>query len=474
MPRTPFRGTIGLGLTLAFPSVGAASAEIDRWIESEMRLNEIPGLSMAVVQVGTAADLRAYGVRSASSGWPMTVQTPVELASVSKALTALAILHLEAQGVVSRESAAAQYLPELAGERWQGVTVSHLLRHRSGLRRRHDFLVPCCQQREAVDLETAAFLLAEADLASSPGERFAYANSNYVLLASLVQRVSDAGFAHYLREAIFARVGMGRTTVLEREARVWGTAAPHEWQWGRVRVSPSRFLGWPGSSRVRSSARDMGRYMTALLDSSALPAAQSSRLPPWWGRLVPAYDLGWTVSSNTEWLDGQLVLEHTGSLWGADTAVVLAPAHAIGAAVLINMGGSRAGEIARALVRNRVGSPLPEPRRGSRLEMPDFWAKVFLAAATAIWGVLLPWGLRLRRQFRQGARRWCPEKLRIVRSAALAIMALALATSPLWRSGPPSAALPTTIQTAIPTLSLSISALLASAAAAGLIPPRIE
>ena len=205
-------------------------------------------------------------------------------------------------------------------------------------------------------------MLAHADLESPPGSTFSYANSNYVLLAVVVQRMSGATFTSYMREAVFQPLGMHRTTLIDEVARSWEGASPHEWQWGRVRVSPSRFLGWYGSSRIKASAEDMGVYMAALLKPMATQAGGA-----WWDRLGPDYDLGWTVSKETEWLDDQLVLEHTGSLWGADTAVVMAPERGIGASVLVNMGTSRAGEIARAVLRSRDGTPLPEPHRTSRM-----------------------------------------------------------------------------------------------------------
>ena len=59
---------------------------------------------------------------------------------------------------------------------------------------------------------------------------------------------------------------MHRTTLQDEVARSWEGASPHEWQWGRVRVSPSRFLGWYGSSRIKASAEDMGVYMVSMLD----------------------------------------------------------------------------------------------------------------------------------------------------------------------------------------------------------------
>ena len=177
----------------------AADVEIDRYVEEEMELNGIPGLSLALVEDGKVSYLRAYGVRNAETRQLIRVETPMELASVSKGFTALAILRLEQDGVVDRDSVVSAYLPEFDSGAWQRVTLSHLIRHRSGLRRRHDFLAPCCEQAANLDLDAAARMLANADLESPPGSTFSYANSNYVLLAAVVQRMSDAAFTSYMR-----------------------------------------------------------------------------------------------------------------------------------------------------------------------------------------------------------------------------------------------------------------------------------
>ena len=451
------------------PANAAADVEIDRYVEQEMELNGIPGLSLALVEQGKVSYLRAYGVRNSESRQPLRVETPMELASVSKGFTALAILRLEQDGAVDRDSVVSEYLTELDGG-WQGVTLSHLIRHRSGLRRRHDFLAPCCGQAGNLDLDSAVRMLADADLESTPGSTFSYANSNYVLLAAVIQRMAGAAFSNYMRESVFQPLGMHRTTLQEEVARLWEGASPHEWQWARVRVSPSRFLGWYGSSRIKASAEDMGVYMVSMLDSMATHAGDPDPGCAWWDRLGPDYDLGWNVSNETDWMDNQVVLEHTGSLWGADTAVVLAPQRGIGAAVLVNMGTSRAGEIARAIVRSRDGTPLPEPHRTSRMEIPDTWARIFLMCAGAIFAVIIWYGLRVWRQVRLGARAWNAPTSRIIRAGVLVILAFILILNFYWGSEPPLPALPTTIQTALPALAASVSTLLLVAAAVGLLP----
>ena len=435
-----------------------------------MELNGVPGLSLAIVKSGSVAYLKAYGVRSVQSQEAMRAETPVELASLSKALTALAVLQLERDGLVERDAGVTELLPDLDRTRWRGVSLRNLIQHRSGLRRKHDFLVPCCGQPGQLDLNEAVQRFATADLESPPGEAFSYANGNYVLLAAIVQRASGTPFPEYMRETVFPSLGMDRTTTDEGEAQSWSKAAPHEWQWGRVEISPSRFLGWYGSSLVKASATDMGSYMEALLDPQPDRSAAGPPREAWWELLEGNYDLGWAVQAEAKWLGGELVLEHTGKMWGGSTAISLAPRRGDGVAVLTNLGSSRAGAVARAILRSLEGYPLPRPARMSRGEIPDTWAVIFLAAAAGIFLATLGRALSVWRQLRRGTRAWKPTGWRSVRAVTLAGLAMPLIYGLLWGTDPPRPALPTTVQTSLPAFVASVTGLLLLAAVTGLVP----
>ncbi len=455
--------------------LGATQAQIQRvddYVEAEMRLNGIPGVSIAIAEEGRVSHLRAFGMRSVETGQPMSVDTPVELASVSKSLTALAVLELERAGALGRDSVATSFLPELDGGTWRGVTVRDLLRHRSGLRRKHDFLVPCCGHPGHLNLDIAPARLAEADLVGEPGDHFSYANSNYVLLAAIVERASGVRFPDYMRDGVFRPLGLQRTTLDPGQARRWDRAERHEWQWGRVRPSPSRALGWYGSSLTKSTARDMGAYMAALLAPELVRDDFPTLSSEWWVSLEPHYDQGWTVHAQADWLGGDLVLEHTGDIWGSNTAVVLAPRRRTGVAVLANLDAGRAGPLARSILIAVNGSPLPQPQKASVADRPDAWAVAFLAAAAAAFLALGWHGSRVVREVRRGHRAWDPRGMWIARSAVLVALGAWLIYRFFGNPGTPHAALPTTVGQALPALVAGATGLLLLGAVSGLAPKR--
>ena len=451
------------GLALAQNHSGGAADlhGIDRYIRAEMQLNEIPGVAVAIVR-GNEATTKAYGLKSLASGEPMTPDTPVELASASKPFTALAVLQLVKAGKLNVELPAARYLPELSagdGSALERITVRHLLRQTSGFARRNNFLAPCCGQPGEFDLPLAVRKLRTASFRRAPGAAFVYADSNYVLLAALVERLSGLPFPAYMRTHVFLPLGMPRTTLDRREALGWGLAGAHERQWGRLRPSPSRFFGWYGASLARSTANDMGRFLAELLSgrTELLGAGM---------RFEPPYDWGWFITPRAEWLDGSLVLEHTGDIWGGSAAVLIAPERKLGVAVLLNAGVNRAGEIARGLLARTAGLEGPGPSVASRINDPDFWAICLTVASALILAGLVAYVARVWAEFRRGERKFTGVKDWRLRARMILLLAMAgcLLVLALDGGGPPPASLPSTVRLAWPLFAASFAGVLTVAA----------
>jgi CubicO group peptidase (beta-lactamase class C family) len=337
-----FGAVIGLLPAAVAVCFAADLSAIDRYLQEAIDLNEVPGASIAVWRRGDIIYAKGFGIRSSITGEPMTAETPVDLASVSKSLTAVAINHLSQQGKIDVDAPVTRYLPELRGS-FNRVKIRHLLRHTSGLTRRDDSLLPCCGEPDEYSLDAAVARLAAAKPSGGAAE-FAYANSNYVLLAAIVQRESGQPFPVFMRETVFRPLRMLRTTLDPLEARTWGLADPHERGWRKVEPNRSPFLGWYGSSRVKSTARDMAEYLGWVLKSQ-----RSGWSEP--------YDCGWFIRRDRAWPANPLVIEHGGDTDGGNTGAIVVPAWNMGAVVLINAGVHRAAEIARDVLARSMGMP---------------------------------------------------------------------------------------------------------------------
>jgi CubicO group peptidase (beta-lactamase class C family) len=422
--------------------------ELERYLRAERDLNRIPGMSVALVEPGRVLHLQAYGVRDLSSGQPMRVDTPVELASVSKSFTALAVSQLLESVDLEIDAPLGRYLPELRGSALAPVTIQKLLRQTSGLTRRHDFLVPCCGAPGELDLRIAVRNLGSATPRS--GEAFTYANSNYVLLAALIERVSGIPFPDYMEARVFLPLGLTRTTVSAPQARAWGLATLHEPWWGRMRLSEDSFRGWYGSSLVKSSASDLVPYLQFLLSRPL--------------DLDPPYDRGWFPQRG-----GRNWIEHTGEIWGANAAIVLAPEHKLAVAVLINAGVSRAGPIARGILARAAGLPAPEPQATPLSRQLDFWSFFLLAGALLIFAGTALFTRRVLIQLRRGEREIVWNRLALARAVLLLAMSALLIYLPFNPAIPPLAAFPAGMRLALPLFTGAAVTLWIAAAVLGLL-----
>ena len=208
------------------------------------------------------------GLADRAAGLPNTPATRFGLASGTKTFTALTVLSLIDDGMLSLDTAARGILgpdlPLIADD----VTVEHLLTHTSGI---GDYL------DEEVD-ELAPLALPAAELASTPaylpmldgfptkfpaGERFSYCNGGYVVLALIVERVTGTPFADVVARRVFAPAGMTASGFPRSDALPPGTAIGYEDD-GSANLLDLPFVG-SGDGGAHSTVGDLHRFWRAFL-----------------------------------------------------------------------------------------------------------------------------------------------------------------------------------------------------------------
>lgn len=202
-------------------------------------------------------------------------------------MTAFAILLLEHEGKLSTDDLLARHIPEL--HRHDKVTINHLLEHTSGL---PDYALDKALARR---LEETAMLLTPDGLIDwlasyprapefAPGEREDYVNSNYVLLAEIVARVSGLSFADFMQARVFAPLGMHRTAVVDRSKnrtrianRAFGFRKRFLHVDPPVRFDLTPLDGLAGDGNIYASAGDLVIWDQALRQGTLLPAETYAR-----------------------------------------------------------------------------------------------------------------------------------------------------------------------------------------------------
>ncbi|GAB4511360.1 MAG: serine hydrolase [Allomuricauda sp.] len=155
----------------------------------------------------------SYGLANETTKEVLGSNTIFNLASLSKQFTALGIVLLQKDGKLDYEDDFTKYIPELKA--YEGITLLDLLVHRSGL---PDYMELADTQKikpKKLSNEEAIQLMADKNPQTRfpTGERFQYSNTGYLLLASIIERVSGKTYAEFLEENIFEPANMGDTYV---------------------------------------------------------------------------------------------------------------------------------------------------------------------------------------------------------------------------------------------------------------------
>jgi CubicO group peptidase (beta-lactamase class C family) len=215
-----------------------------------------PGCTVAVMRDGEVW-AEAFGLADVEAGVAMTPETIVDIGSTSKQFTATAIGLLEIDGLVFSTAPVSTYLdglPDWADE----VTIDQLVHHTSGIPDYIGLLVGegIDTTDPAGDAETLA-ALATSELDFEPGERFEYSNSNYFLLAEIVESVTGDDLGVFLAERVFMPLDLD--AVMDPTAELDGVAQSYELEgdelvdadspWtqlgdGAIRTTPTQLVRW--------------------------------------------------------------------------------------------------------------------------------------------------------------------------------------------------------------------------------------
>ncbi|MFI0466275.1 serine hydrolase domain-containing protein [Saccharopolyspora sp. 5N102] len=395
------------------PPIGAA--DIDSVVEEYLRDSGLPGAAVAVTRGDEV--VRAAGYGRTPAGEPVTEHTAMAVASVSKSITALAVVQLAEAGRVGLDEPVRSYLPEFttADPRAGRITVRQLLDQTSGL---SDSTYPPFSRPQPDSLRAAVAGMNSAELAAEPGTRWEYHNPNFQVAARLVEVVAGQPFDGYLQEHVFAPLGMTDSRTIDTADELPPSAHGHLKVLGSAVAVPEPPAFGNGSGGVLSSAHDMSAWLIAQNNGGRGPggatiatasAIAATHTPS--SEVSGDYALGWSVGTTGS---GAPVIAHSGDLFTATAYQALLPASGYGIAVMANTGLAHgdAKAIADRLIALLEGTPAPVT--SDPLVVADIVFLVLTAGAAllATRGVLR-------------SRRWAEKRASAVR-AALRLLPLAI------------------------------------------------
>ena len=315
-----------------------------------------PGVAILVSRNGAPLHLGGYGLADVKRRVPITADSLFDLASVSKQMTGVALLTLVEKGKLKVDQPVVDYLKDFTVPvKGRPVTVLDLLHHVSGLA---DYT---SDDWDGSDEEFAS-LTNEGHLKwlngtrprRAPGVGYEYNNSEYALLALIVERVSGQSFARYAHEHLFAPAGMTHTVILDGTAKLPGSVvkgyATNDQ--GKVKRSSSPTV-ITGDGSVYISVRDLALWDKALREHSIIN--RRSQELAWTngrydnGRPIKdddgdGYGFGWVVEKKRH------VVSHSGSWGGTSTYLLLDLDEGLTVAVLSNDEKTEVGKLAEEIL----------------------------------------------------------------------------------------------------------------------------
>jgi D-alanyl-D-alanine carboxypeptidase len=336
--RNLFRLALVLGLTIGLAALFVVqlkmssaqadddiSAQIDALMQSAYSADGA-GAAIMVMQGEEVIVSNAYGLANLEWNIPATTQTSYRLGSISKPITAIAVLQLVQAGQVELDQPISVYLPDLQGAQGQ-PTIRQLLSHTSGLM--DHFWLPQIPSimRNPISASGITDLMAETSLMYDPGSHYTYSNFNYVLLGRLIEALDEQGrdFGAYVEQEIFAPLGMENSHYDRQAAIIPRRASGYDHNGEAVANTITAEISLAhAAGALMSSAEDMVRLTNALRTHSLLgPDIQELA---WTATILPdGTDTGYGLGFNVSTFMGEAIIWHTGSTNGFQTVWIHMP-----------------------------------------------------------------------------------------------------------------------------------------------------
>jgi D-alanyl-D-alanine carboxypeptidase len=330
------------------PKAATLEEAIDQCVEFNMLRLDAPGAAVAVILDGELIYESGYGVKNRDGDDPVDPDTIFRIGSVTKMMTAAAVMQQVELGRVDLDAPVTDYIPEFeVGGRWPAnrITVWHTLTHTTGFPDR-------VNDWGAVDGNAALSIWAqgqgEMELHAPPGSFWNYSNPNYMIAGLVAERASGTPYRDLLKNSLWEPAGMHSTTFDPDEVVASGNYSHgHFYDSGTSRwelVDPRDFDSWTAgpAGMTFSTVEDLVRWALLLMDGGgpvlSPRSAAMMQHPHQWMHYTP--DLSYGFGIMIEEYQGLDVRQHGGNVTGYGTYLLWVPERRFAVALLTNVSSS--------------------------------------------------------------------------------------------------------------------------------------
>ena len=350
----------------------AERAAIDSSALAILASTGAPSASIAVVRNGQIVYEQAYGNARVNPNTPAQPSMRYAIGSVSKQFTAAAVLLLAEQGKLSLDDKVAKWFPNLT--RANEITLRHLLSMTSGYQDYwpQDYVFPDMQHPASA--ESIMQRWAAKSLDFDPGTKWQYSNTNYVIAAAIVERVSGAPFMDFLRSRIFTPLKMTSVADFDAAALTTNDAGMYlRNALGPFRTAPKEGKGWLfGAGQLAMTAHDLALWNISVMNRALLrPTSYGTQQTDMLLAAGTPTGYGLGVSIGTP--GGRRRISHGGAVSGYTTTNEVYPEQRAAITVFTNIYPGAAG--ASGQIANRIANIIFSTARDTTAAHADSLAR---------------------------------------------------------------------------------------------------
>jgi CubicO group peptidase (beta-lactamase class C family) len=305
------------------------------------KIPNAPGGVIGIMKKGKLLYLKAFGLASLDFDIPNTDSTLFNIGSVSKQFTAMGIVKLNIDGKLHLDDDIRIYLPELPDFK-QKITIRHLLHHTSGLRDIHSILTLAGWRKDDPRSNKDLFEIMknQKDLNFTPGDEYLYSNTNYILMAMIIEIVTGVCFELWMKENVFLPLGLTKTYIENTATKVVkGNATSYRQQEDKSFNRAVEYWDYTGSGNIHTTAEELLSWLNNYSNPSrgwenAFELLQTT------DTLNNGSYLNYAFGIEIDSINGIRIISHGGGVGGFRSFACTFPNQSISIVVLTNFSSS--------------------------------------------------------------------------------------------------------------------------------------
>jgi CubicO group peptidase (beta-lactamase class C family) len=354
--------TLLFTINCTFLNAQTLQQKLDKYLDEYHSQKNLASISAGVLKKNKIIWLGSYGYSDIDHHIKANSKTLYRIASISKVITAVAVMQLAEQKKIDLDADALKYIPYFPAKKWK-FTVRQILQHTAGLRNyksgEFNNTVSYSTTEEAVDV------ISKDPLEYKPGTKFLYTTLGYNLLAAVIENVSRMKFTDYLRKYIFQPSDM-RSTFPEYGNKVTGNMALgyNKNNYRILQNAPQSDVSIKiAGGGLISTPEDLLKFSNCLLEGKLVKRSTldsmlvPTKLPD--GTILDS-GLGFEIKKDA---NGKQFFGHYGHGTGFMTLLAIYPKDSSAAVDLINTEDRNIDSPAENLASIALGKPFFEPKK---------------------------------------------------------------------------------------------------------------